>query len=269
MKRLEDLDLGGGGQPSEKDALDFLRRLTGKGLPDNHVIAEGTQVSTPAPERDGPPAEKAGILAIVTDTDSAAVERDVAAAMTTIKGIFAELAKRNDKTSAAVTNSIDRPGRDKIAYATFTWDGRMSVLLEKWDTSWSIADTAGLLLDIGLNVKGQRGGGRGSLMNETLSGSRAKSGTVDTNSDWVTEFLPEGTDVKAGASATTAQLLRMLEEMDIPLPQVEAILNGVVAFWDGWKKQASGQFHTAAEVWAVYNEHLEQRLSAQWDANKV
>lgn len=60
----------------------------------------------------------------------------------------------------------------------------------------------------------------------------------------------------------------MLEDLDVPLGQVEAIMNGLVKFWDKPLRRATGRYHSAAEVWAVYNEHIENRLLYRWAANQ-
>jgi len=95
-----------------------------------------------------------------------------------------------------------------------------------------------------------------SLMNNAMKGSRLK-GKANKNSQWV-EDLPGNTQLKSGVSATTGNLLLLMEWLNVNTPQeIEAIMNGLVKYWENSTiKQLRGQFHTAAEVWATYNYYL-------------
>jgi hypothetical protein len=253
---------------SLEEARKFLQRLIGGMQPDNHEIDVGVKVTSDIRKRKKHKKRKDPIANVSLDDDEKAVKQDVALGMGKVRQVFDEMAKMNNDGVNRFLEEFDEKGRDKMAYATFTRKGKMSELLRDWKPSWPIEKTAGLLLDISLTVKDARQDRGEELLSDTLEDSRGEHHKVDKDSEWVKKFLPKGTEVKSGASATTAQLLLMLEEMDVPLPQVEAILNGVIKFWDGFLKKTSGAYHTAAEVWAVWNEHLEKRLRAQWEANK-
>ena len=277
----------------EAEAKSFLSRLITLARPANHYIMEGVEVTAPVRKRKKRVKQKDPVATVTADPDSKAVKQDVVAAMTKIRGTLATIKTMRDNDLKArgydseraeddeeeatrkIVEGLHEKGRDKIAYATFARKGKMDELLDAWDDSWPVEKTAGLLVDMSLALRRPRArdgdvptAPRGELLSQHLQNSRAeKDHAVNKESDWYQD-LPENTETHAGASATTANLLLMLEDLDVPLAQVEAIMNGLVKYWSGPARKASGHYHTPAEIWAVYNDHLERRLSHQWAINK-
>lgn len=204
-------------------------------------------------QKEGDPIEAA-----VLDTNSESVKKDVDAAMLKIKAKIISEAQASEQVASALKGS----GRDWMIYAPFSswWKGMLD-LLSSWENSWSLEDTAGLLLDIGgalRKVTSQVDNGKG-IMNEYMDASRKPDKTANQDSDW-NKDLPANTKVQAGVSATTGNLLSLLRHLDVnSVNEIEALMNGVILYWKNSKlKNALGQFHTAAEVWTAYTYHIEQ-----------
>ena len=268
-------------------ARSFLDRLIQKGVPRNHVVPDGVEVLAPRQRRKARVQRRDPVATVAMDPDGKAVEADVAVAMSRIRGTLATLrtmrahdqknppsaSPREQEAARLILDGLHTKGRDKVAYATFALKGRMDELLDGWDESWTVENTVGLLIDMSLATraprarKGDQPGPKGELMSPGLMDSRGGHHDVNKQSAWY-QGLPENAQTHSGASATTAQLLLMLEDLDVPLPQVEAVMNGLVRYWGGVARKVSGNYHTAAEIWAVYNEHLESRLRLQWAMNK-
>lgn len=195
----------------------------------------------------------------VMDTDTESLKSDIDTAMGKIKKKILEITKESDKAK----KSLEKSGRDWMVYAPLaSWKYNMLGLLENWDTSWSLEDTSGLLLDIGIAMKGLADEGKESkekIMNDYMSQTRNSSKKVDKGSEWAKD-IPEGTQMQAGVSATTGNLLKTLRWLNVNgLEEIEAIMNGIIKYWKNSKlKQALGQYHTAAEVWTAYTYHLEK-----------
>jgi hypothetical protein len=212
----------------------------------------------------------------VLDEDRAAVDRDVKSAMRKVRTYL-----QGDQ--ATMAKLVASEARDLSIYAPGMRLMKKSVpdVLQSWDEKWTLEKTSGLLLDLGLNATRPASDAaepetlarpdlEEGLFNEHLSESKlaAKSGSLQ-QSQWVKEFVPAGSKVQAGASATTLRLLELLSRTPgITGPEVEAVMNGITKYWAGsFIKQVRGEFHTTAEVWASYNHFLEsQRIPRELTA---
>lgn len=195
----------------------------------------------------------------VMDTDTESLKKDLDTAMGKIKKKILEITKESDKAK----KSLEKSGRDWMVYAPLaSWKSNMLGLLKNWDTSWSIEETSGLLLDIGIAMKSLADEGKESkekIMNDYMGKTRTSSKKVNKDSQWAKD-MPEGTQMQAGVSATTGNLLKTLRWLNVNGPEeIEAIMNGIIKYWKNSKlKWALGQYHTAAEVWTAYTYHLEK-----------
>lgn len=181
--------------------------------------------------------------------------------------------------NAEMVDNLQRTGRDAWVYAGFFSrnDSLYNILL-RWGDSWTLENTCGLLLDLGLALRRNcnradilfrgihPGSQRAPIMNDMLNAGRI-NGRYDRNSEWARNFVPTGSELQSGPSATTGQLLRLLfhfkEELELGMDQIEAIMIGAVEYWDHGStiKWILGKYHTAVEVWAVYNYYLEEIFS--------
>ncbi|MCW3102334.1 MAG: hypothetical protein JWO09_774 [Bacteroidetes bacterium] len=193
----------------------------------------------------------------VLDKNKEAVKADVDKAMRKIQSKVRVCAE----ASRELADLLKKSGRDWMVYAPFAswWHEGMLGLLSKWDESWKLEDSAGLLMDISLhfNKFAKAGKERALLMNSVMEESRTPQQVINKNSQWAKD-LPEGTKTQSGVSASTASVLILLERLGIDAPQeIEAIVNSLIYYWkDSWIKQFTKQYHTAAEVWAVYTSYL-------------
>lgn len=103
---------------------------------------------------------------------------------------------------------LHEDGRDRLSYAAFARKGKLDELLAAWDESWSVENTAGLLLDMSRSLRYSRArngderpqpgdatnrpGAIGRLLSPGLSASRGAGSTVDKHSDWYQD-LPADT----------------------------------------------------------------------------
>jgi hypothetical protein len=269
----------------DAQARSFLHRLTGRLAPDGHRIPHGQTVTTQASTEKRPVNSRDPVYNAAMADNSVAVKEDVRQVVTRVRDTLRQMQHVSDPAYMGVAdrlnNGLQREGRDRVAYALFCRgaSGQMDTLLNGWsDASWSLAQTAGLLLDIGLTIKGERRWvnspnrppreGAVDLLSPELRASRGNDKRVDSNSPWA-QSLPAGATAQAGVSATTVQLLMMLEDMQVPPHQMEAVLKGVIQFWEGPLKRVSGDYHTASEVWAAYNHYLQSRLADAWAQNKA
>lgn len=177
------------------------------------------------------------------------------------------------ETNNAINQAISKSGRDAAVYATE--GATLNNLISQWNSHWSIEQTVGLLLDLGLFLR--RFTEEVPLINPVMATGRssqkeaaAKKMEVS-GSLWAT-YLPPGAEVQAGVSATTACLLRTLkhlytefsDEVKITLFEIESIVLGAILYWDGKRagsglkmteeRRERGLFHTASEVWSVYTQ---------------
>lgn len=195
------------------------------------------------------------------------VKADVDAAMEKIKGGIFRWANENGQ----VKKGLDKLGRDAWVYAPSNKGESFKELLSKWNSTWSLENTCGLLLDLG-NALRTFTGIEVKVMNDYMKNSRTKDGhKADKRSDWVKE-LPKGAKVMSGVSATTGNLLKTLvylsEKIELNLIEVEAIIIGAIKYWKfsswfnyrHWEKWLTGSYHTPSEVWSVYMYYLEEGL---------
>ncbi|MGI2112290.1 hypothetical protein ACRN9G_01655 [Shewanella frigidimarina] len=198
------------------------------------------------------------IESTILDQNTEAVKADVDFAMSKIKFAVIKLSVE----SVEVANALKNSGRDWIVYAPLiSWFYGIGGLIIKWNNTWPLEDTAGLLIDLGIALRkiSTQGQQAQFLMNAYMKASRQSNKKIDKTSEWATD-LPEHTAMQAGVSASTANLLKMIRMLDVNTPrEIEAIMNGVIIYWKNSNiKQALGQYHTAAEVWAAYTYHLEE-----------
>ena len=189
------------------------------------------------------------VVSVALDTDKKSVKRDVNRAMAKLK----ETILNNQE----LLEQLNKHGRDRKIYAPIQslWK-KMDGLLRSWNNSWSVEDTCGLMLDIGLQLgRGIRSAPQFEMTDE-MKESRRDEGVQGSN--WEQEFLPEGTRTKSGVSATTIRLLKTLSiDNRITALEIEAVMNGVCMYWDhSLIKKLTGEYHTTAEVWSTYNNFL-------------
>jgi len=196
------------------------------------------------------------------DKDIAGVERDVIA---TMKHIKAQIAAENEWAQKARA-SLKVSGRDWFVYAPFaSWFYYLDKILEGWNESSSMEDTTSLLIDVALALRAmvsKPDAGPESVMSAEMSASRQKNKRVNMESAWA-RGLPAGARLQSGASATTGLVLQMLRHFKVSQLQIEAVMNGLYHYWNAKRgpwgpklKHAMGDFHTAAEIWSVYNYFL-------------
>lgn len=206
------------------------------------------------------PLQKADAVAgIVNEENDAVVRGDIVAAMEKIKARLKKWATEDVR----VENTLKKKtGRDAWVYAGFR--GRKRTLgehLDRWDESWGINKTCGLLLDLGNALRSLCP--KMEIMNDEMKASRAKGHSVNRDSEWAQESVPKGSKLKSGVSATTGNLLRTLEYLNVTTPlELEAIIIGAVKYWDkgSFIKKIRGEYHTAAEAWSVYNYYLIKKI---------
>ncbi len=188
------------------------------------------------------------VVSVALDTDVESVRTDVNSAMGKLRAMILN--------NEDMLNTLNVDGRDRKIYAPIQslWK-KMNGLLRSWNDSWSTEDTCGLMLDIGLHLgKGVPSTPR-FTMTEEMKESRRPEGVQGSN--WERD-LPEGTKTQSGVSATTIRLLKTLSlEASITALEIEAVMNGVCMYWDhSFIKKITDEYHTTAEVWAVYNKFL-------------
>ena len=193
------------------------------------------------------------IESVIMQGDLETVKRDVNNAMERIIVKLQTLAKVDNNIHAALQGQ----GRDAWVYAGF-FNRNKSLLshLDQWSENWGLKKTCGLLLDLGLAVR--RSFSDISGMTPEMRGSRGGDHKVNKNGVWA-QGLPKGTQVQAGVSATTHNLLRTLIGLKVvEWGEIEAIMIGVIKYWKSGSKikRLRGEFHTAAEVWAAYQSQL-------------
>lgn len=194
----------------------------------------------------------------VFDVDKKSVAADINKVMKNLKDRIL--------SNKQLSKKLQAKGRDAKVYAPIqAFFKNTDQLLESWNASWSIEDTSGLLLDLSILLTRDEKDKAvifpesefKKLMEESKGLAKTPGGSV-ARSQWAQEFTPEGTRTQSGVSSTTLKLLYLLsEDKTITLTQIEAVLNGVCAYWkNSLIKQASGQYHTTAEAWASYNHFL-------------
>lgn len=205
------------------------------------------------------------VVEAVIDKDKAAVKSMVDTTMTKIRLWIL----REDRNTKAIASALRRSGRDWFVYAPIqSWISDLGQLLENWSDKWTLEETTGLMIDLSLalrKVVADSLGRNDEVMNTLMAASRQKNKSVNRESAWVQEFVPEGAKVQSGASATTGLLLRLLQVADTSPQGIEAVMNGLYHYWNGkdgpWGarlKQLRGEYHTAVEIWGVYMFYLQQ-----------
>ncbi len=198
---------------------------------------------------------------LVTTVDPQQLKEDVDTAMINIK----ERLLNNGHPSMNTT------GRDRFIYSPYGWLTRKNnaQILETWSPAWDVKDTAGLLLDLGSAVKGVPELSEFRGREDEMSGDKVVShGTLsiehrrvrENNNVPGPEWGLDGSrwDFQAGPSATTSNLLKLLRTLGcVTHKEIEAIMEAVIMFWEGHTKRTTGDYHTAAEVWMAYSQHLE------------
>jgi len=165
-------------------------------------------------------------------------------------------------------------GRDEPVYAFRQWILRAGLgkLIRGWNDSWTIEETAGLLLDAGSKIKQKPEfleehkskspeGGRPNLLSDIHDSVRKQDKKFKLKGTSEEAVWARGIDrdfrVNAGPSATTATLLNFLSIFPITKEEREAIMQAVILFWRGKIKRVVGDYHTGAEVWMAYTRRLE------------
>ncbi|MDE7297714.1 MAG: hypothetical protein K2N94_02650 [Lachnospiraceae bacterium] len=193
---------------------------------------------------------------IALEGDMQETTEQVNAAMRTLKA-------RIQANAAMSWRLREKTGRDAWVYAGFfRKNDKLSQILQDWDETWSLQRTCGLLLDLGLALRSLCE--PMEIMNKRLERGRDKeSHRVNRGSVWARKYVPEYAKLQSGPSATTGQLLRLLNQFRdaIDLTQIQAIMTGVVDYWKNGSliKWILGDYHTAVEVWAVYMWYLKLR----------
>ena len=189
----------------------------------------------------------------LTSRDLKKVKYDVDFAM---DKILAKLKVLN-LDNPAIKTALSKIGRDAWVYAgILKKNDPLITHINNWSEEWSLENTCGLLLDIGNSVREYFP--ITTKMDKTMKGSRGNNHKVNKQSDWV-KNLPTGSEVQAGVSATTHNLIRTLLGLKATeWGEIEAIMVGVVKYWkDGSViKSLKGEFHTSAEVWSAYQHQL-------------
>ena len=184
-------------------------------------------------------------------------------------GTLKDKIQRNDRMARRLRQ---RTGRDAWVYAGFFQRNNMLYqILEGWDESWSLRRTCGLLLDLGLALRELCN--PMEIMNKRLSrGRNHVTHRVIRESKWATEDVPQGAELQSGPSATTGQLLRLLNQFRdvISAAEIEAVMTGAVDYWKNGStiKWLLGDYHTAVEVWAVYMWYLQQHQQVREGAER-
>ncbi|WP_145858318.1 hypothetical protein [Pedobacter suwonensis] len=209
------------------------------------------------------------IKQVVVDQDWENVKKDVNSAMSKIKNLL--LSTNQEKHNAI--SSLKIRGRDQIIYAFLLTLklNKLNHLLADWnEKTWDIYYTSGLLLDMGLALSKllpDKTEARAAFEAQ-FSQTRQANKLINRKSDFYKD-LPDDVGTQAGVSASTWNVLQALRYLNMELGnagrekitpiEVEAIMNGLIYFWDiGYIKRWLGQFHTAAEVWAAYNFYREK-----------
>jgi hypothetical protein len=208
------------------------------------------------------------IKQVVVDQDWENVKKDVNSAMSKIKNFL--ISTKQEKHDAV--SSLQIRGRDQFIYAFLRSLklNKLNHLLADWkEKTWDIYYTSGLLLDMGLalsKLSGDKTEAKAAF-DAQFGQTRQANKLINRKSDFYNN-LPDNVETQAGVSASTWNVLQALRYLNMELGkagrekitpiEVEAIMNGLIYFWDvGHIKRWLGQFHTAAEVWAAYNFYLE------------
>ncbi len=174
-------------------------------------------------------------------------------------------------------------GRDIFFYSKMGWakSSTVSELLEQWDPDSNYPSaTAGMLADFALSwQRAPAGDGkkRGSQWREQYADTRPKAKqdkarqlltgpekagrggdhTFDQTSTYGQLAAQHGYAVKAGPSASTAQLLWMLRSIGtITNDEAKSVAHALAAFWNTGLKSWSGDYHTKFEVMIPLARHL-------------
>jgi hypothetical protein len=189
------------------------------------------------------------------------IKRDVNSAMRKIQLEFTSGKFKDTK--------LTEKGRDEPVYALRQWarGTGLGKLIRDWNDSWTLEQTAGLLLDAGSKIKtkpeftSQLPKEKVELLAPVHVAVRDhdKRFKLQGNSEeaiWA-RGIESDFRVNAGPSATTATLLNFLSIFPITPEEREAIMQAVILFWRGSVKRTMGDYHTGAEVWMAYTRRLE------------
>lgn len=184
------------------------------------------------------------------------------------KGIEVARANASEEENIELTNDLSEDGRDAFFYRRVWWKNAKGLQgdIDRWEESWSINRTGGLLADIGLTLKNfemfQQGLKFKEIMNEEYlqTGSnqvRGRSGAK--TSEWSEDIKKSNIKGNAGPSSTTTQLLTVVSSIGtFTSEEIEIMMVALVQFWKGGMKKTFGKgYHTAAEVWAPYTGYME------------
>ena len=174
----------------------------------------------------------------------------------------------DQQTKDQITEEMSVDGRDAFFYRRLWWKNRRGLLgdLERWEASWSVARTGGLLADLGLALRNVDEFAKGKQFDEIMNkeylqrGSNQVRGRSDeTTTPWSEDLAQSSIKGNAGPSSTTTQLLHVVTGIGgFTTDEVESMMVALVKFWkQGTKRAFGGGFHTAVEVWAPYTGYLE------------
>jgi len=195
------------------------------------------------------------------------IKSDVDSAMAKIKHEFTNGAFQHEQ--------LDVQGRDQPVYAFFAycWNTKLGALIRGWSaTAWSLEATAGLMLDLGSNMKNvesflslyEAKKEKWNILSKDQRRVRDKGKKfTEPEHEWA-RSIDESFEVNAGPSATTATLLKFLSVIpSITLIEREAIMQAVILYWRGTIKRKMGDYHTGVEVWMAYTRRLEKEMKAK------
>ena len=156
-------------------------------------------------------------------------------------------------------------GRCAALYDFFNRNKSLWDIVRGWNPTWNFKNTCGLLLDLGLALRGTFLSKEFApdIMSATMVGGRdPATHRVNGKSGWAQFMSQNGLLLQCGPSATTGQLLKVLHAMRISFDKIESILTGVIHYWnDGIIERIRGEYHTAAEVWSAYSYYLEYQAN--------
>lgn len=200
--------------------------------------------------------------------DKANIKRDLASCIEKFK---AAIASKSEEP--ALQEVLDEEGRDKFFYRKIfhRYTDGIREDLQLFQEDWPVGNTGGLLADLGLALKRTRlplfcdGLQFGDIMNQyLLEGSnyvRKREGAQQSK-EWSDDLTDMNAKGKAGPSSTTTQLLHVVSSIGtFTDSEVEAMMIALVKFWKKKTKRITGDYHTAAEVWAPYTGYLEAKAS--------
>lgn len=180
--------------------------------------------------------------------------------------------------------NFDTVGRDIFFYSKKGWwkNTNVSQLLAGWDPDDnSPSDTAGMLMDFALAWQRSNAGGgvrrgrqwrdqyagtrpvgakrdkAGRLLTALEEGGRAGEHAFDMGSTYGQLATQHHYAVKAGPSASTAQVLWMLRSIGtVTNTEAKSVAHALANFWGGGFKSLSGDYHTKFEVMIPLARHL-------------